>query len=190
MSTLSKLHRAVLGGIGAMLVAISLVTPGLAADTVTQVITGNGALSASVANASMGSIAYSNAAGSTTGTLTLTVDDPRGTSAGWNVTIQSGDFIYGGAANASAQDLPASGFAITTVNTPTVIAGQAVGVGGPLAVGAAAASLDVARTPIRANAGYGSGSYSQTLPVSLAIPALSQAGTYTATLTVSITSGP
>ena len=93
-------------------------------------------------------------------------------------------------ANPSAQNIPASGFAITSVNTPTVVAGQAIGVGGPLAVGAAAASLDVARTPIRANEGFGSGSYAQTLPVSLAIPALSQAGTYTATLTVSITSGP
>lgn len=190
MDTFKHLRRAVVSIVGAAIVSSTLIAPVLGADSVTQVITGGGALSTSVADASMGGIAYSNSAGSTSGSLTLSVNDPRGTSAGWNVTLQSGDFIYGGAPNANAQNIPAGGFAITAVNTPTMTAGQAVGVGGPLAVASGAASLDAARTTIRANAGFGSGAYSQTLPVSLAIPAMSQAGTYTATLTVSVTSGP
>jgi hypothetical protein len=186
----SRFHRAVLGFVGALAVSSSLVLPTLAATTVTQQITSAGSLTAAVADASMQSVAYSNTAGSTTGSLLLSVSDPRGTSEGWNVTVQSTDFVWGGSGNANAHDIPATGFAITSVGSPVMTAGQVVGTGGPRAESGAVASLDQARMTISADAGYGSGNYTQTLPVSLVIPAMSQAGTYTATLTVQTASAP
>jgi hypothetical protein len=184
-------RQAVAGFIGAIAISATMIMPAVAADSVTQVITSAGSLTASVANASMTSIQYSNTAGSTSGTLVLSVSDPRGTSVGWSVSIQSSDFMWGGGVNANAHNIPASGFAITTVNTPVMTAGQAVdATGGPRALSAAAATLDQARTPIAANLGFGSGNYTQSLPVSLVIPALSQTGTYTATLTVLTAAAP
>jgi WxL domain surface cell wall-binding len=188
-----NLRRTVLGFLGALALGSSLVTPAFAATTVTQQITSGGALAASVADATMQSVTYSNTVATTTGTLVLSVSDPRGTSVGWNVTIQSTDFVRTGAllANVSAHDIPASGFLITSVGTPAMTAGQAVDpVGGPRALSSAVASLDQARKTISADAGFGSGNYTQSIPVSLVIPALSQTGTYTATLTVQISSAP
>jgi hypothetical protein len=51
-------------------------------------------------------------------------------------------------------------------------------------------TLDTARKVLQANAGHGKGNYSQALDVSLIVPADSVAGTYTGTLTVTITAGP
>jgi hypothetical protein len=179
-----------LGIVGTVAISSALVMPTLAVDSVSQEITGNGQLTASVANASMGSIAYSHSQGTTTGTLTLTVDDPRGTSLGWNVTIVSTDFVKG-FVNPNAYNIPVGGFTFTAANTPEMTAGQAVDVtNGPKAGSVAALDLSTPRKTIFANAGYGSGTYTQTLPVSLVVPAVSQAGTYTATLTVSVTSAP
>ena len=57
-------------------------------------------------------------------------------------------------------------------------------------VGMVGGSLDTAREVILAGVGSGSGAYTQNLPVNLDIPAQSQTGTYIATLTIAITSGP
>src|SRR5690242_4146700 len=109
-----NLRRAVLGLVGALAVGASLVTPAFAATTLTQEITSGGQLSASVANATMQPVAYSNTAGLTTGSLVLSVSDPRGTSVGWSVTVQSSDFVWGGTGNANAHNIPATGFSITS----------------------------------------------------------------------------
>lgn len=187
----STLRQALAGFVGAIAVSATMIMPAVAADSVTQVITGAGSLTASVANATMSSVAYSNTVGSSTGTLVLSVSDPRGTSVGWSVSIASSDFVWGGTNNLNAHNIPASGFAITAVNTPVMTAGQAVDpVGGPRALSAAITTLDQARTPIAASAGFGSGNYTQSLPVSLVIPAMSQTGTYTATLTVLTAAAP
>ncbi|CAN5461824.1 hypothetical protein BH20CHL6_BH20CHL6_15370 [soil metagenome] len=51
-------------------------------------------------------------------------------------------------------------------------------------------TLDSARKVVQANAGYGEGTYTQDLGVSLLIPAQSRAGTYTGTLTTTISAAP
>ncbi len=51
-------------------------------------------------------------------------------------------------------------------------------------------TLDTARKTVQALVLYGNGTYSQALGVSLKIPAQSAAGTYTGTLTTSITAAP
>lgn len=189
-----SIRRFALSAAAAFAIASSVVAPVFAApanNSVTQVITSAGSLGAYVDNATMGSIAYSNSAGSTTGTLNLHVTDPRGNAAGWNVTIASGNFAYSGA-SPIGQAIPASGFTLTSLGTPSVVAGQARdNTHGPNAYSASLnASLDSARKVISADAGWGSGDYDQALGVGLAIPAQSQAGTYTANLTVLIASAP
>jgi hypothetical protein len=51
-------------------------------------------------------------------------------------------------------------------------------------------TLDVARSVISATAAYGTGTYTQAIAVSLTIPAGSKIGTYTGTLTTTISAGP
>jgi len=53
-----------------------------------------------------------------------------------------------------------------------------------------AGALDTARKVVQANATYGEGTYDQALGVSLTIPAESRAGTYTGTLTTTVTAAP
>lgn len=173
----------------AVLVGALMATSSLAQDVVTQQITSSGTLSAFVDNAALSPVTYSNKEGSSSGSLALTVDDPRGTSAGWNVTISSGDFVYNGT-NPAALDIPVDGFTFTAANTPTVIEGQPINAGGPTAQTVTDLTLEVPREVISANAGSGSGTYGQVLQVALVIPAQSLVGTYVATLTVTVASGP
>lgn len=53
-----------------------------------------------------------------------------------------------------------------------------------------AGSLDSARKVLHANPGYGVGTYTQGITLSLTIPADTRAGTYTSTITTTIGSGP
>jgi hypothetical protein len=167
----------------------ALATTVLAADTVIQVING-GVRTASVANLTLTPLTYSNSAQANAGTMTLTVDDASGTGAGWNVTIQSSAFVYAGSNGGT--DIPAANFSLTAAATPVTTAGQAVdGTNGPkVPASSPIGTLDSARKVIAANANYGLGTYTQALSVSLAVPAQSRVGTYTGTLTTTISAAP
>ncbi|GAB4336848.1 MAG: hypothetical protein Kow0010_24800 [Dehalococcoidia bacterium] len=171
--------------------ALALVTASataLADNSVTQTVNG-GSRTATVADATLAAVNYSHSDQSNAGTLTLTVDDSSGTGDGWNVTIQSSNFVYTGVNNGT--DIPAANFSITAANAPVLVAGQAIdATNGPKVSASPTGSLDVARKVIEANAGYGQGTYTQVLDVSLTVPGGSRAGTYTATLTVTIAAGP
>jgi hypothetical protein len=176
---------------GALLVAASA-APALAADTVTLAITGSG-LTASVADLTLPSVAYQNAAHDVTGTMVLTADDSTGSGAGWNVTIQSSAFVWVGTANGGI-DIPAVKFALTSAAAPAVTAGQAISLaaatGPQVPPTSPLGTLDTPRKTLAATAAYGAGTYTQTLGVTLTIPAMSRVGTYTGTLTTTITSAP
>ena len=192
MDRLSLQRRVALGlGTGSLLVA-SVAGSALAANTVTQAITGSGR-TASVANLTLPSVTYQNAAHDVTGTMVLTADDSTDTGLGWTVTIQSSDFVWVGPVNGGI-NIPASAFALTSAAVPVVVAGQAVGpaaaTGPQVPPTFVAGSLDTPRLPIWATAGYGKGTYTQDLGVTLSIPAMSHVGTYTGTLTTTITAAP
>jgi WxL domain surface cell wall-binding len=172
-----------------ILVALGAALPVFAADTITQVLTG-GTRTASVANLTLGALTYAHANQTNTGNMTLTADDSTASGAGWNVTILSSSFAYTGANGGSA--IPAVNFSITTANAPAMTAGQAVDVtNGPMVpASASTGTLDSAHKVIQANAGYGLGSYTQDLAVSLVVPGQSRAGTYTGSLTTTISSAP
>lgn len=192
MDTIARRRRVALSlGAGALLIATAA-GPAFAADTVTEVITGSG-LTASVADLALTSVAYQNTAHVVVGTMTLTADDSTGSGAGWNVTVQSSAFVWVGVANGGT-DIPASDFALTFAAAPTMIAGQPVDValstGPQVPPTSPIGSFDTPRKTLVATAAYGAGTYTQALSVSLTIPAQSRVGTYTGTLTTTITSAP
>jgi hypothetical protein len=178
-------------GVGALLVA-TIAGPASAADSITQAITGSG-LTASVADLTLASAAYQNAAHNVTGTMVLTADDSTGSGAGWNVTIQSSAFTWVGTANGGI-NIPAANFALTSAAAPAMIAGQAISValstGPQVPPTSPLGTLDTPRKTLVATAAYGAGTYTQALGVTLTIPAMSRVGIYTGTLTTTITSAP
>ncbi len=163
--------------------------PTFAADSITQQLNG-GSRSASVADLSLTAVSYSHSVQAQTGTMTLTADDSSATGAGWHVTIVSSDFVYSGTNGGT--NIPKANFSITSAATPAMTAGQVWdATGGPKVPSTSpVGALDTARTVIQADAAFGQGTYTQALGVSLSIPAQSRAGTYTGTLTTSITAAP
>jgi hypothetical protein len=192
MATISARRRMALAlSVGALLLA-TVAGPASAADTVILSITGSG-LTASVADLTLTSVPYQNAAHNVSGSMTLTADDSTGSGAGWNVTIISSAFVWVGTANGGT-NIPAANFALTSAAAPTMVAGQVVNVAastGPQVPPISPfGTLDSARKSLVATAAYGQGTYTQALGVTLTIPAMSRVGTYTGTLTTTITSAP
>jgi hypothetical protein len=192
MHDIASQRRVALGLVAAAILAVTLPGPAFASDTVDVAITGSG-LTASVADLTLTSVAYQNAAHDVSGTMVLTVDDSTGLAAGWNVTIQSSAFVWVGTANGGT-NIPATNFAITAAAAPTLIAGQVVSAtaatGPQVPPLSPLGPLNTPRKVISATAAYGSGTYSQDLGVGLTIPAQSRVGVYTGTLTTTITSAP
>ena len=173
----------------ASIIAVSVALPVAAVNEVTQVITA-GARSASIADLALPNVAYSHSAQTSTGTMTLTADDSTGSNLGWNVTVQTSAFVYSGGNGGT--DIPAANFSLTSASAATRTAGQAVsGIGGPsVPLVSPVGSLDSARKVLQAQPTFGNGTYTQQLDVSLSIPAQSAAGTYTGTLTTTISAAP
>lgn len=144
--------------------------------------------SASVAELALPDIAYSHSAQSSSGTMTLTATNDATT--GFSVTILASDFVYSGLFGGSA--IGASNFSVTGAGTPVMSTGQpADPIGGPrVPVAIATGGLDVPRKTIQADAGFGVGTYTQALGVTLSIPGQTSAGTYTSTLTTTISAAP
>jgi hypothetical protein len=182
--------RTVTALLAATAVTVAVVIPASAANTVSQTVNA-GTRSASIADASLSAVSYSHAAQTSGGTLLLTADDSSGSGAGWNVTVQSSNFLYSGSMGGT--DIPAANFVVTSAGTATSTAGDAVdAVGGPNVPSTLTtpASLDVARKILKADADFGEGTYTQSLGASLSIPGGARVGTYTGTLTVTISAGP
>ncbi|MEA2527545.1 MAG: hypothetical protein QOF73_4772, partial [Thermomicrobiales bacterium] len=165
-----SLKTRALGLIGAAALSLTMVAPALAVDTVTQAIT-PGTLSASVADLTLTSVAYSHEVQAQTGSMTLTADDSTGSGAGWNVTILSSAFAYTAGGNGGSA-IPAANFSLTSAAAPTSTAGQAVDAtdGPKVPTTSPVGALNSARKVIQANAGFGQGTYTQGLGVSLSIP--------------------
>jgi hypothetical protein len=178
-------------------IALGATVPALAADTVTQGVT-EGALSASIASMSLASVSAKNVAQAATGVLALTADDSRGVnptdSEGWNVTVLAGNFIADPDTTVinGGVDISATNFSLTSAGTPALGVGQAVNStpGNGPEFRTTLGTLNSALKVISAGAGYGSGTYSQNLGVSLNVPAFTRQGTYLSTLVVTISTAP
>lgn len=173
-------------GVATGLSALLMLTPGPAWA----------ALSAAVGDLTLPPLTYSHEDRTVTGSLLLTARDTGSCllllcdNDGWHVTIQASDFAYSGLNLGSP--IPAENFAVTHAHEPTRVSGDAVSSqGGPRVPAAnATGSLDVARETLESEAGFGIGEYRQALDVSLLVPGQARAGSYRATLTVTISAGP
>ncbi len=150
------------------------------------------ALSASVADLTLPAVTYSHTNQTSSGTMTLTATDTSiiALRLGWNVTIQASAFVYSGPN--SGTNIAASNFSLTSAAAPVLVSGQAIdATGGPKVPSTSPlGALDVARKVLQANLLFGGGTYTQALGVDLTIPALARAGTYTTSLTTTISVGP
>lgn len=122
--------------------------------------------------------------------LGLTVNDPRGSGAGWNLTITSTLFDDGAghqlASNASSINGAPSVLCISGgghCTNPTNSVTYPVGV-------PAASPAPVAVKFFNAAVNTGLGKFTITPTVTIAIPANTIAGTYTSTVSVAVVSGP
>lgn len=141
----------------------------------------------------------------TFGTVTLTADDQakngtgapvwridaRNTTSGWNVTLQISNFTATG-----GKTIAASNLSYTAVNgTITKFGGGSQNVdptNGPRETGNSG-TLDVARKAVTTNPNYGDGRYDWTADATqfiLTVPATALVGSYTATLTATVSTGP
>jgi hypothetical protein len=149
-------------------------------------------LTASVQDLAMPAAPYSHHPQVTTGRAVLTATDssPTGLGVGWNVTEQTSSLVYSGPNHGVG--IPAANLSVASVEAPVAQTGsQPIDpTGGPGAPASVAGSLDTPRMVLHANSGYGTGTYTQGIALSLSIPADTRAGTYTATLTTTISSGP
>lgn len=164
------------------------------------------ALSASVADLALPAVSYSHSDQATSGNLTLTAQDTgrqecvllvcSTVNDGWNVTIQASAFSYSGPNNGTA--IPAANLVITTAHPPSRVSGQEISsTAGPRTTNVTG-TLDVSRKTLQADGPsgdltptyYGIGTYEQMIDVSLTLPGRSRVGTYTTTLSVTMSAGP
>lgn len=147
-------------------------------------------MTASLTSLSLPAAPYSHEARTTSGTSTLTASADDSSLTGWNVTVESSALAYSGDFAGAA--IPAANLSITSVGAPVMTSGQAVSpVGGPrVPLVSPVGTLDTPRKLLQADAGYGVGSYTQDVGLELVVPGTSAAGTYTASLTTTISAGP
>jgi len=177
---------------GACAVACALVLPAAASAataTVTGTLTGS---TLSLSTSATPSFSDNLDLGDQTPTYTVptTLQDTRGTGAGWNLTITSTQFTTGGATpntlatNASSLTGVTSSCAAGTCTNPTNSVTYPVS---PVPAGS------VPPTAVRffnAAASSGMGKFTVTPTIGVFVPQSSFAGTYTSTLTLSVVSGP
>jgi hypothetical protein len=134
------------------------------------------------ANGSVASVASAAQATSVAIPLALTVDDTSGTRDGWNVTVKVSDFTYSGTNGGST--IPAGNFSVTpgSVQVPAAGTDLVVNVGGQ---GSPVTDLQLLSVQESVN-----GEFIQQVQGSLLIPADSYVGTYTGTLTTTISTAP
>ena len=110
----------------------------------------------------------------------VSVNDPSGTHAGWNLQASIGVLTA-----TDSSTIPASAHTIQNVALSNVTGTAPVdNIVYPLAIPTTTGKI------FSANANSGSGKSTMTFATQLAVPADASAGSYTATLTVSVVSGP
>ena len=170
-----------------------ILTGTLFASTVlTQVIAGGTMTLSYPSDITLGGVTIGGASSITSNNNmgTYTVEDARGTQAGWNLGFNIGQFTTSGT---PARTIPVAGFnmSITSGNI-TLVFGQAIdATGGPKSL--YTSNYNVQATEIKfvtAGDGYGAGKYNMSTEHALSVPAAAYAGTYTATLTATLNTAP
>jgi putative surface cell wall-binding protein len=122
-------------------------------------------------------------------TVPLTIQDTRGTGAGWNATITSTQFTTGGATPSTLATNASSLTGVTSVCASGTCTNPTNAVAYPVAVPAGSTPPTAVKF-FNAAANTGMGKFTNTPTIGVFVPQNSVAGTYTSTLTISIVSGP
>ena len=147
-----------------------------------------GSLTAALSAVNFPESAFTHAAHTTTIPGTLAVDDQTGLLSGWGVTMSASDLVWsspGGSAS-SIRNIEGGALSVVAGGSVTTLSGDALA---SSALGDLTA-LGSAKRILTAPVGDGSGSYTVPLTFSLAIPANAAAGSYTGTLTTTISAAP
>jgi DNA-binding beta-propeller fold protein YncE len=150
-----------------------------------------GPLTASLTDADFPEVTFSFREQTTRVETTLSADDQTGLLSGWNVTLQASTMVWtspGGTvdANRNIGGEKLTVFAANAQNDVTTLSGDDF-VGGAVSRNS---SLGSAVSVLFTEAGNGSGSYTVPLTLSLYVPGNSATGTYTGTLTTTISAAP
>jgi hypothetical protein len=144
----------------------------------------------------LSAVSLTGVAKTATGTFGgFSVNDPRGTGAGWNVTLHATIFDNGNASYAG-KDLAAGSLTVPVMTVAKKTGSSDSGPEpeivqeAPVAIDAALGSVKVVSAPSDGSKGMGWYDISQGGDWSLAIPTNAYIGTYTSTVTMSLTTGP
>lgn len=160
--------------------SFAMIAPSASASDGTVSLTGGSLSIAAVADFSYGTTALTGTSQALTSSFVVDVTDATGSAAGWNLTAQIGVMTATGSKTIAASNHTISGVtrASGTGTAPTN------GSTYPMQIPSSTAKI------YSAAATSGMGQSSLSFATGLAIPASTLAGNYTATLTVSIVSGP
>ena len=174
--------------IGLGVTALVLAAAALAGTvTATATVTGAGALSLSHGATATISDTLDGTDQSVNYTVPLTMNDLRGSGAGWNLTMTSTTF------NTGTQTLATSASSIASVASSCTAGGTCTNptnaITYPLTVPAGATAPTAVKV-FNAAANTGMGRFTVTPSINVSIPGNAYAGSYSSTLTVAAVSGP
>lgn len=177
-------------GLGLVMSVLVVASVGAQSTEIVQSITGGGQPTITVNTVSLAPASYSAEQQNSPGQLGFTINAENGTAPGWSVSVQAGDLVYSG--ENGGTNIPATNLAVSTANAPGYVSGGPIDPGnGPFApAGGATGSLDQPRTVLVSNAGYGDGTYTQNLDLTLTIPGGASPGNYSGTITFTVATGP
>ena len=183
-------RRWVGAGLGLMMSVLVVASVGAQSAEIVQSITGGGQPTVTIGSVSLAPASYSSDEQASPGQLDYTISAASGTAPGWSVSLQAGDLVYSG--ENGGTNIPAANLAVSTANAPGHVSGDPIDPGnGPFApAGGATGSLDQPRTVLVSNAGYGDGTYTQNLDLTLTIPGGASPGNYSGTITFTVATGP
>ena len=192
MRTSSRRAATAVAGLSAAVLAGALLAPADAASTeVTFTVGGSGGLAITAAASETLSVAGSLASGSLG---QVEVDDTRNTLVNvWTASVSITDFTTGGGSAAETISKVGATYTVPTspvdVGTPMLdgnVTGLLEGVGGALIYGGTGALTIAGSTPVAQGAYIGPNTVSWNPTLSVLIPPTAPAGTYTGTVTHSV----
>lgn len=173
---------------GAALAALLLLPAGANAAAVTAQGTVSGTTLTATTSATPSFTADLDSGDSTpTYTIPLSLQDTRGTGAGWNVTITSTTFTTAGAKTLSTTASSMTG--VTSSCSTGTCTNPVNAITYPLAV-PAATTAPAAVKLFNTTANNGMGRFTITPTIAVSVPQNAFAGAYSSTVTVSVVSGP
>jgi YVTN family beta-propeller protein len=147
-----------------------------------------GTLTASITDAAFPPVPFSHQKQITSAEAVLSTDDQTGLLYGWNVTVKASALVWASPSDIQnpTRNIPAANLSLSAVNSASTVSGDDFS--GTLL--SSTSALDSAVSVVSTAAEQGSGSYTVPLTLNLLVPANAATGSYTGTLTTTISAAP